>query len=69
MISLKQEKDPLPHSDYVVEFDVCTNAKGLDKNIKPQVFPSDLQYKVKEVITDYWNVFCEDGFRRPIRGF
>ena len=33
-IPLKQENDPLPPRDNVVEFDVQTNKKKLDKNIK-----------------------------------
>ena len=52
----------------VVEFDVWTNAKYLYSNIKLQGRPSDLQDKVKEVVRDYWYVFCEDGFRQPIQG-
>ena len=68
-ISLNQEKDPLPIRDDVVEFDIQTNAKDFENNLKLHGWPSDLQEKVKEVVTDYWDVFCEDGFRRPIRGF
>ena len=52
-----------------MEIDVKTNIKELEKNLKPQGFPSELQDKVKEVVTEYWDVFCEDGFRRPIWGF
>ena len=66
---LKQSKDPLPHRDNAVEFDVRTNAKDLEKNIKLQVWPSDLQDKVKDVVTDYWDVFFEDGLRQPTHRF
>ena len=52
-----------------MEFDVQTNTKELENNLKIQGRPSELQYKVKEVVTEYWDVFCEDGFCRPIRGF
>ena len=52
-----------------MEFDVWTNTKELEKNIKIQGCPIYLQDKVKEVVTEYWYVFCEDGFRWPIRGF
>ena len=31
--------------------------------------PSDLQDKFKELVAEYWGVFCEDGFRRTVRGF
>ena len=41
----------------------------LEKNLKLKGFPSDLQENIKEEVTDYWDVFCEDGFRRPIQGF
>ena len=68
-VSLKKTKDPLPHRDDVVEFDVRTNTKELEKNWKLQGFPSDLQDKVKEVVTEFWYVFCEDGFRRPLWEF
>ena len=41
----------------------------MEDNIKLKRCPSDFQDKVKEMITYYWYVFYEDGFRRPIRGF
>ena len=50
-ISLKQAKDRLPPRDDVVKFDVRTNTKELENNIKLQGCPSDVQYKVKEVFT------------------
>ena len=52
-----------------MEFYLRTNTKELEKNLKLQGFPSDIQYKVKEVVTEYWDVFCEDVFSRPIRDF
>ena len=67
--SLKQTKYPLPYMEDVLEFDVRTNTKDLDNNIKLQGSSSDLQEKVKEVITEYWDMFCEGVFRRPIQGF
>ena len=41
-ISLKQEEDPIPPRDDVMEFDVQTNTKELYKNLKLQGCPSDL---------------------------
>ena len=58
MIYLKQKKDPLTPRDDVMGFDVKTNTKEFDKNIKLQGLPSDLQEKLKEVVTEYWDVFC-----------
>ena len=45
------------------------DALKLDHILKLQVFPSDLQNKVKELVTEYWDLFCEDGLLRPIWGF
>ena len=56
---LKQLRDPLPSMDDVVEFIVRNNANELEKNLKQQGLPSGLQDNVKEVVTDYWYVFCE----------
>ena len=68
-IPLKKAKETLPPRDNVMEYYVQTNTKDSEKNIKLQILPSDLHDKVKEAVTEYWDVFCEDGFRRPIRGF
>ena len=66
---LNQAKDPVPPRDDVMWCDVQTNTKESDNNLKLQGFSSDLQEKVKEVVTEYWDVFFEDGFHRPFRGF
>ena len=46
-----------------------TNTKELEKNINQQELNSELEEKVKEVVTDYWHVFCENVFYWTIRGF
>ena len=56
-ISLKQETDLLPTRNDVVEFDVKTNTKELENNLKLQGCPSNLQYKFKEVVTYYRYMF------------
>ena len=53
----------------MMEFYVKTNTKESEKNLKLQGCPSYLQGKVKEVVKEYWDVFCEYGLCRPIRGF
>ena len=58
--SLKQAKDPLQPRDDVMEFNVQTNTKELENNLKLQGWPNDLQDKVKEVAIEYWDVFCEN---------
>ena len=41
----------------------------MEKNLKLQGWTSELQGKVKEVVTYDWDVIFEDGSRRPIQGF
>ena len=53
----------------MVEFYAVTNAKDLESNIRLQGCPIELKDKVKELVTEYWDVLCKDGFHRPIRGF
>ena len=50
---LKSKKYPLPPRDNIMELDVKTNTKELEKNLKLQVCPGDLQDKVKEVVPEY----------------
>ena len=49
---LKQEKYLLPPRGDVMEFYVQTNTKDLEKNLKLQGLPSDLQEKFKGVVTE-----------------
>ena len=37
----------------MMEFDVQTNINDLGNNLKLQGYPSDLQDKVKDVVTEY----------------
>ena len=53
----------------MMEFGVQTNTKELEKNLKLQGFPNELQEKMKDVVTKYWDVFCEDVFCRLIQIF
>ena len=57
-ISSKHEKEPLPPRDDVVEFDMNNDEHSLENNLKLQGCSSAFQYKVKEVVTDYWDLFC-----------
>ena len=51
-ISLNQEKYPLPHRDDVMECDFQNKTKELEKNLKLQGWPIDLQDKFKEMVTE-----------------
>ena len=64
--SLKHSNEPLIPRDNVVEFGVRTNAKELYNTLKLHGRPSELQYKVEDVVTDYWDMFCEDVFCQTI---
>ena len=61
-----QSNDPLPSRNYTTGFYVQTNTKELERNLKLQGCPSDLQDKVKDVVTEYWDVFFKDGLRWSI---
>ena len=63
---MNQAKEPLPPRDYVVEFNVRTDAKESGKKLKLQGCPGNLKNKFKELVTDYWYIFYEEGLRRPI---
>ena len=67
-ISLKEEKDTLPPREDVVEFDVRTNTKDLENNKKLQGRSRELKDRVKEMVPDYWDLFCEYGSCCTIRG-
>ena len=48
---------------------MITNTKDLDKNTKLQDSSIESQDKVKDVLTEYWDLFCEDGFCQLIQDF
>ena len=52
-----------------MEFDVRSNTKETENNLKQKGLFSDLQDKEKEAITEYWYMFCEDGFFGLSRDF
>ena len=52
-----------------MKFDVINSTKELEKNLKLKGYRSELQDKVKEVVTHYWDVSCNDGFHRPTQEF
>ena len=41
----------------------------MENNLKLQGCPSDLQDKVKEMVTEYWDGFLKDELCRPIELF
>ena len=55
--ALKTSKGTLPPRNDVAKFDVKTNTKELENNLKLQGCPSNLQDKFKEVVTYYMYMF------------
>ncbi len=67
--AVRQEKQRLPDRNDVVEFNVTTNSAELERNLKLNGCPSELQPEVTKVVKEYWDVFSEGGLSKPIRGF
>ena len=55
----KQSVEELPPRDDVVEFEFRTDSAELEGNLKLSGCPPELQPKIKEVVMEYWDVFCE----------
>ena len=66
---VKQNVGGLPPRDDVLEFKFQMDSSELERNLKLNGCPMELQSQIKEVVTEYWDVFCERGLRRSIRGF
>ena len=67
--ALLESNQPLPPRDDVIHFDPGNDQAEFDRNFQPQHCPQHLQAQVTDIIKEYWDVFCEKGLRRPIRGF
>jgi hypothetical protein len=67
--SIRKDTAPLPPRDDVLLFDPDINQTELDKNIRWHQCPPNFQPPIVDIIKEYWDVFCEEGLRRNIRGF
>ena len=69
--SLRQTADELPPRVDVIEFDLSNpgDMEELERNLSLEGCPVQLHDDIKQTIKDYWDVFCEQGLRRHIRGF
>ena len=65
---MKQESIPIHPRENMVGFELRTYEKDMENNFKLQGCPGYLKNS-KEVVTEYWGVFCEGVFYRPIRVF
>jgi hypothetical protein len=67
--SLRQATAPLPPREDIILFNPVTDQVELDKNIRWHQCPPSFQLSIVSIIKEYWDVFCEEGLRRNIRGF
>jgi len=61
-------KELLPRDD-VVLFDAKKNTAELEKNLCLDGCPEELKPEVISLVKEYWDVFCKEGLKNPIRGF
>jgi hypothetical protein len=64
-----QDKSALPPRDDVIEYDPAKHQKELETNIQWRDCPEEHKAEIREVIKQQWDVFCQEGMQRPIRGF
>ena len=67
--SLRKQHAPLPPRDNVIEFDIRQDPTELECNLNLHGCPKPLHAEVRCLVTEHWDVFCEKGLRKPIRGF
>ena len=67
--ALKKTIKELPPRDDIVLFDAERDTSELERNINLEGCPEWLQPEVINLVKEYWDVFCEEGLKNPIRGF
>lgn len=61
-------KERLPPRDDIVSFNQNLHQEEFNKNIQWQDCPEELRPTIQKIIEEYWDVFMEEGVRKPIRG-
>jgi hypothetical protein len=67
--SLRHHTSTLPPRDDIITFNPHRDQQELDNNIKWHQCPEALRYPILDITKSYWDVFCEEGLRRNIRGY
>jgi len=67
--SLPKAVAPLGPRDDVVKFDASVQSDELERNLRWHSCPEDLRAPILDMLKEYWDVFCEEGLCRNIRGF
>jgi hypothetical protein len=66
--SLWREKHKLPPRNDVLKY-TPTDMKEIERNLKWHDCPQTHKRDIMDILTEYWDVFAEQGLRHPIRGF
>ena len=67
--SLRRQTTPIPARNDILYFDEAKHQKELDDNIRWRDCPTEHQPEFLSMIKRHWDVFAEEGLRRPILGF
>jgi hypothetical protein len=67
--SLRHHTSVLAPRDDIIIFSPYKDQQELNNNIRWHQRPEALRDQILQIIKDYWDVFCEEGLRRNIRGY
>jgi RNase H-like domain found in reverse transcriptase/Integrase zinc binding domain/Reverse transcriptase (RNA-dependent DNA polymerase) len=67
--SLRHNTSTLPPRDDIITFHPEQHQQELENNIRWHQCPEALRDPILDIIKSYWDVFCEEGLRRNIRGY
>jgi hypothetical protein len=59
----------LPPRDDIIEYDPARYSQEFNANIQWRDCPPEHQAVIESIIKQYWDVFCQDGMQKHIRGF
>jgi hypothetical protein len=64
-----EDKTALEPREDIIKYDPKLHQKELEENLQWRDCPEEHKKAIREVIEQQWDVFCQDGMQRPIRGF
>jgi hypothetical protein len=65
---MEDKTDRGPRDD-IIEYQPQKHQKELEENLQWRDCPEEYKKAIREVIEQQWDVFCQEGMQRPIRGF
>ncbi len=66
---LYKDKERLPPRNDVLKYDEHRHKEELESHVNFDGCPEHLQKPVRKIIEEYWDVFAEEGIKKPIRGY